>query len=224
MQAPPDNVHTTKWYIMGRWAFDDDDFHRTSVGGQGNGDGYSEIDTFFAKAHTLQGYGLRVTLFKPPGSNSVPTLFAIGAVASDMPNAKPYIPSPPGGAEGIVLNVPQYSQEIHAGEYPQFDGGGEAWCSPTSTSMIVAYWNQGPSPNDYAYVYLDYPNVMDPWVDYAARNIFDYHYQGAGNWPFNMPYAAHFGLPPQATHLPPLYQADQFINTAIPLAAPIPFR
>ena len=223
MRATPDNVHTTKWYIMGRWAFSDGAFHRTSVGGQGNGDGYIAIDTFFAKDHPFTGYRLRVTLFKTPGSNSVPTLFAIGAVASDMPNAKPYVPSPLGGAEGIVLNVPQYSQEIHAGEYPQFDGGGEAWCSPTSTSMIVAYWNQGPSPQDYAYVYNDYPNVTDPWVDYAARYIFDYHYQGAGNWPFNMAYAAHFGLAAEVTQLRSLNEAEQFIKAGIPLVASIAF-
>jgi hypothetical protein len=136
MKARSDNAHITKWYVMGRWAFGDGDFHRTSVGGQGDGDGYVAIDTFFAKDHPFTGYRLRVTLFKTPGSTSVPTLFAIGAVASDMPNAKPYIPSPLGGAEGIVLNVPQYSQEIHAGEYPQFDGGGEAWCSPTGAVRL----------------------------------------------------------------------------------------
>src|SRR3989442_6042529 len=32
------------------------------------------------------------------------------------------------------------SQELHHGEYPQFDNGGEAWCSPTSTAMVVGHW------------------------------------------------------------------------------------
>ena len=40
------------------------------------------------------------------------------------------------------LAVPQYSQEIHHGDFPQYDNGGEAWCSPTSTSMVVSYWSQ----------------------------------------------------------------------------------
>src|SRR5438105_2701912 len=51
MQASPDNVYTTKWFVMGRWAFSDADIHRTSVGGQGDADGYVAIDTFFAKDH-----------------------------------------------------------------------------------------------------------------------------------------------------------------------------
>ena len=224
MQAIADDAHTTKWYVMGRWAFGDGDIHRTSVGGQGDNDGYIAIDTFFAKDHPMVAYRLRVTLNKLPGQTAVPTLYKVGAFASDMPNANPYVPSPLGGAEGIELPVPAFSQEIHTGEYPQFDGGGEAWCSPTSTSMIVAYWGEGPSPSDYAYVYNDYPNVLDPWVDYAARYTYDYHYQGAGNWPFNNAYGAHFGLDTEVTQLRSLYEAEQFIKAGIPLVASLAFQ
>jgi hypothetical protein len=218
MQATTDKGTTTKWYIMGRWAYGEGDIHRTSVGGQGDADGYVAIDTFFAKDHPMTAYRLRVTFYKTPDAAS-PTLWSVGAVASDMPNAIPYVPSPLGGAEGIELKVPSFSQEIHAGEYPQFDGGGEAWCSPTSTSMMVAYWGRGPSPSDYAYVYQDYPNVTDPWVDYAARYVYDYHYQGAGNWPFNAAYAGHFGLDSFVTQLRSLNEAEQFIKAGIPLVA-----
>src|SRR2546429_8444950 len=48
MQASPNGTYWTKWYIMGRWTYDDTVFHRTSVGGQGDGDGYVAIDTFVA--------------------------------------------------------------------------------------------------------------------------------------------------------------------------------
>ena len=97
MQASPDNVYITKWFVMGRWAFSDADIHRTSVGGQGDADGYVAIDTFFAKDHPFAAWRLRVTLYKTPGSSAAPTVYALGAVASDMPNAKPYAPSPLGG-------------------------------------------------------------------------------------------------------------------------------
>lgn len=224
MQAITDKATTTKWYVMGRWAFGDSDFHRTSVGGQGDGDGYVSIDTFFAKDHLMTNYRLRVTLYKLVGNNAGPRLYKVGALASDMPNASPYVPSALGGAEGIELPVPAFAQEIHAGEYPQFDNGGEAWCSPTSTSMILAYWGTGPSPADYSYVYNDYPNVIDPWVDYAARYVFDYHYQGAGNWPFNNAYAAHYGLDTEVAQLRSLYEAEQFIKAGIPLVASIAFE
>src|SRR5437667_744679 len=113
MQASPDNVYTTKWFVMGRWSFSDGDIHRTSLGGQGDADGFVAIDTFFAKDHPLTAYRLRVTLYKLAGSAAGPAVGSVGAVASDMPNAKPYVPSPLGGAEGIELAVPRYSQEIH---------------------------------------------------------------------------------------------------------------
>src|SRR5213075_236878 len=147
------------------------------------------IDTFFAKDHPLSAYQLSVTLY---GTGAKVT--RLGAVASDPVNTNPYVSSATTMTRTIDLHVPQYSQEIHAGQYPQFDGGGEAWCSPTSTSMVLAYWRKGPAPADYAYVLSDYPGIADPWVDYAARYTFDYHYNGAGNWPFNTAYAAHFGL------------------------------
>ena len=225
MRASRDGGATaTKWYVLGRWAFGDGDIRRNSVGGQGDADGFVAIDTFFAKDHPFTSYRLRVTLFKLPASSSLPTVTFVGAVTSDMPNAKPTIPSPLGGAEGIELAVPRYSQEIHSGEYPQFDGGGEAWCSPTSTAMILGYWGRGPSASDYAYVSQDYPGVADPWVDFAARMTYDYHYQGAGNWPFNTAYAAHYGLEAEVTQLRSLTEAEQFVKAGIPLVASVAFN
>src|SRR5205807_1025287 len=171
--------------------YGDSDFHRTSVGHQGDADGYVAIDTFFAKDHPALSYRLRLTLYRRAGSSATPTVTRLSAIASNYTNPKGSFPSATTmtGTQ-IDLGVPQYSQELHHGEYPQFDNGGEAWCSPTSTSMVVAYWNRGPAPADYAYVLNDYPATTDPQVDYAARYVFDYHYNGAGNWPFNAAYAA----------------------------------
>jgi hypothetical protein len=224
MQATTDGAYWTKWYTMGRWAYGDGDIRRNSVGHQGDADGYIAIDTFFAKDHPMIGYRLRVTLYKLQGQAAAPTVDRVGAVASDPINANPYVPSATTMKNTVDLHVPAYSQEIHAGEYPQFDSGGEAWCSPTSTSMVVAYWKEGPKPSDYSYVYDDYPNVVDPWIDYAARYTYDYHYQGAGNWPFNIAYAGHFGLEGEVTQLHSLAEAEQFIDYGIPLVASIAFQ
>jgi Peptidase_C39 like family len=219
MRATTEKGTQTKWYVMGRWAYGDGDIQRTSVGGQGDADGFVAIDTFFAKDHPLRSYQLSVTLF---GSGA--TVTRLGAVASDPVNTNPYVPSTTTMRKMVDLRVPSYSQEIHAGQYPQFDGGGEAWCSPTSTSMVLAYWGKGPSPADYAYVLSDYPGIADPWIDYAARYTFDYHYNGAGNWPFNTAYAAHFGLESEVTQLHSLAEAEQFIKAGIPLVASIAFQ
>ena len=43
------------------------------------------------------------------------------------------------------LAVPRYSQMTHRGQYPQYGGGGQAWCSPTSLSMILGYYKALPS-------------------------------------------------------------------------------
>jgi hypothetical protein len=163
-----DDGHTTKWYVMGRWAYGDADIHRASVGGQGDKDGYIAIDTFVPKK-PMSSYQLQLTLYRAVGTTATPRVTRVGAVVSDPVTIKPYAPSTTTMSGTVELAVPAYSQETHRGEYPQFDNGGEAWCSPTSTSMVVAYWGKGPSPTDYAYVTKDYPAQTDPGVDYAAR-------------------------------------------------------
>jgi hypothetical protein len=209
---------TTKWYVLGRWAYGEDTILRTSVGGQGDANGTVSIDTFFSKDHPLTSYQLRVTLYRTPSTTAKPRLRLVGAVASDAPNQKPSIPTPLGGAEGITLTVPQHSQEIHAGQYPEYDGGGEAWCSPTSTSMVLGYWGALPPASEWSWVD---PSYADPWVDNTARQVFDVHYDGAGNWPFNTAYAGGRGLNAFVTQLRGLNEAEQFIKAGIPLVASV---
>jgi hypothetical protein len=232
MRARTSKGTPTKWYVMGRWAYGDEDFHRTSQGGQGDADGYIAIDTFFAKDKPMLAYQLELRLYRAVGTSrtTTPTVTRLGAVASDPVNVKPYSPSATTmGGQTIDLRLPQYSQELHKGEYENFDGGGEAWCSPTSTAMIVDYWhnlnaaNHAPSIGDYGYVFDDYPDVVDPVVDYTARFVYDYHYEGAGNWPFNTAYAAHWGYQTEVTQLRSLAEAEQFIKRGIPLVASVAF-
>jgi hypothetical protein len=122
------------------------------------------------------------------------------------------------------LGLPQYSQEIHHGDFPQYDNGGEAWCSPTSTSMVVSFWGSSfmPTPTEYQWV-TDVLGAShaDPWVDYTARAVYDYHYNGAGNWPFNAAYAASRGLVADVTALHDLREAEPFINAGVPLVASV---
>jgi hypothetical protein len=214
----------TKWYVMGRWAQDDPeaggDIHRTSVPGQADDNGNVDIDTFIAKS-SLTSYQLRVTLYRTPGEHVLPVLRSVGAMASLVPQRTTVPVSPLGGAEGIELKVPTYSQNIHKGEYPEYDGGGEAWCSPTSTSMVVGYWKRGPSKQDMAWVD---PSYQDPQVDYAARNAYDYNYEGTGNWPFNPAYAGRFGLNGFVTRLRSLNELEQFIKAGIPVVTSQSFK
>jgi hypothetical protein len=220
VQPQLDDGHWGTWYVLGRWTSSDADFHRTSLGGQGDADGFVSIDTFFAKDHPAVAYRLRLTLYRRANSNASPSVTRYSAVASNLTNEKNTFPSATTmNGTTINLNVPKYSQEIHHGEFPQFDGGGEAWCSPTSTAMVVAYWQRSPAGRELTGI-----PYADPWVDFTARNVFDYHYKGAGNWPFNTAYAASRGLVADVTQLHNLREAEPFIKAGIPLVASIAFN
>src|SRR6478735_8306301 len=150
VQPQIDDGHWAKWYILGRWSSDDYSFHRTSVGSQGDADGFVSIDTFFTKDHPAIAYRLRATLYRKAGATSGPTL-------------------------------PDYS-----------------WV----TAALGAGHNE-------------------PWVDYTARAVYDYRYNGAGNWPFNAAYAASRGLVADVTALHNLREAEPFIKAGIPLVASV---
>jgi hypothetical protein len=208
----------TKWYTMQVWASGDTDIHRTSLSGQGSADGFIAIDTFIRskKAAPLNSYRLKVTLYRKAGSSATPSVRFLGAMTSAAFNYQ--IPSTFTG--GFVdLNVPTLSQELHAGHFPEYDNGGEAWCSPTSTAMVLGFWNSGPTAAQLA----AFPGAahMDGQVDYAARYVYDWNYQGAGNWPNNTAYAATFGLNGFVTRLRSLSEAQRFIEAGIPLVASI---
>jgi hypothetical protein len=215
----------TKWYVMGRWTSQmpseaSGDIHRTSLGGQADADGTIAIDTFLAaKRVALTSYRLRVTLYRKSGTIAAPTVRSVGVTASALPDDTSVAAGPLGGAEGVTLDVPRYSQEVHRGEYPEFDSGGEAWCSPTSTEMVVEYWGSKPSASDVSAI-----PYADPNVDFAAMHTFDWHYNGAGNWPFNTAYAGSFGLEGEVVQLRSLTEAEQFVKAGIPLVVSVAFK
>jgi hypothetical protein len=208
----------SSWDLMARWAKSDKFLKRTTKAGQADDLAAVNVDTWRAPAG-MTSYQLRVTLARKAGTNRNPGIDTIGAVVSRLPDTAPAT-SRPGPGRGIVLDVPRYSQMIHEGDYPQWNGGGQAWCSPTSTSMVLGYYDSLPGPKAYSWVPDGH---TDPWVDYAARMTFDYDYDGAGNWPFNTAYAAPRVGHGFVTRLRSLREAEQFIKAGIPLVASISF-
>ncbi|MGW9192248.1 C39 family peptidase [Micromonospora chersina] len=215
----------TPWYVMGRWASGDGDIRRTSVDRQGDKTSSVYTDTFAinnpAAGVLLRAYQLRVTLYRDPASTVTPVLRSVGAMSSNVPDRFTVAPSAGHIAWGTELAVPRYSQNIHAGQYPEYGGGGEAWCSPTSTEMVVEYWGRKPSPADTSWVD---PGYADPTVDHAARMTYDWQYDGTGNWPFNTAYAASFpGLEAKVTRLHSLDEVEHFIAAGIPVVTSVSF-
>ena len=217
---------TSKWYVLGRWSeADDQGFHPTSLGGQGDDTATVAIDTLVTRAGvTLSDYRVRVSLLRRPGTAG-PSVDLVGAMASHVVTPKKRATSPTTMTADVELGVPTYSQETHTGHFPQWDDGGEAWCSPTSTTMVLRYFRPtSPSPADYAWVTDQLPGEADPWVDHAARHTYDYNYDGAGNWPFNTAYAARFGLEGFVTRLRSLAEAEQLVKAGIPVVVSMSFK
>ncbi|MDH6217203.1 peptidase C39 family protein [Streptomyces pseudovenezuelae] len=206
----------TPWYVMGRWAAGDGDIKRTSVDDQTDGKSTIWTDTFAIDDATtglrLVSYRLRLTLYRKPGTRLTPTVWRLGAMGSDIPDRFTVPASTAGLAQELI--VPRYSQEIHAGQYPEYDNGGEAWCSPTSSQMIIEYWGGRLTPEQLAWVD---PAFADPQVCHAARYTYDYQYAGCGNWPFNAAYAATFkDLQGVVTRLGSLTDLETLIAAGIP--------
>ncbi|MFI7487444.1 peptidase C39 family protein [Micromonospora echinaurantiaca] len=241
-----DDRPATGWYLLADWAADDATVRRTSVPGQRDGDARVDTDTLVVGDATVTGWQARVSLFRPVGAAAGPVLRSVGAVASGRPvvaaarppaggpdapgstvahPARP-APAPTGAPErrpgwGTVLDVPRYSQRLHAGEHPQWGGGGDSWCSPTCTSMVLAFWGAAPAPERYAWVRPPGPR---PMVVHAARHCYDHAYAGAGNWPFNTAYAGLHGMDAFVTRLRSLTEAEAFVAAGIPLIVSAAFR
>ena len=180
------------------------------------------VDTWrAADAAGLVSWQLRVSLLRRTGATTrTPRLTTVGAVASRLPDVSSVPTSAPGVARGVVLDVPRYSQMMHRGHYPAWGSGGEAWCSPTSTSMVLGYYDALPSAASYAWVPGGH---VDPWVDAAARSTYDASYDGTGNWPFNTAYAAPLAGHAFVTRLRSLREAERYIAAGIPLVASVSF-
>jgi hypothetical protein len=210
---------TTKPYVLGIWASGDGTIHRTSVSAQGDANGFVAIDTFIRskKAAPLDTYRITLTLYRADTAGAAsPSVRFLGAMTSaDSDYSIPSTFAIPG-----ELDVPMLSQEEHVGHFPEYDNGGEAWCSPTSTAMVLDYWGRGPTAGQIA-AWPALAGHKDPQVDYTARYVYDWNYQGAGNWPYNTAYAATFGLSAFVTRLRSLTEAELFINEGIPLVASI---
>ena len=201
----------THWYDLPTWATDFSTIHRHSVDGQSDTTGSVQTDTFVAR-NSATAYQLAITLFTTtPGVS--PTLTSVDAIASYDSTSFPTI-APDSTVWGTNLNVPQRSQMLPQYQGLGYGGGGEVWCSPTSTSMVMAYWSN----------VLNQANLNQTVPD-AAQGTYDFTYQGTGNWPFNTAYATEFGgLHAFVTRMYSLSQVEQWIKAGVPIVISIAFK
>jgi hypothetical protein len=211
--------HTASWDTVATWSASTGSVHRHSGSAQADDLNTLMTDTLVSNGSSrINQWQMRVTLFRAAGTSSTPIVSALSAVSATYTKRNPRTTSRTTMTETIELKVPRSSQMIHSGHEPQWGNGGEAWCSPTSTSMVLRYWDAGPTPWAYRWT-----GEEDGHVDHAARYTYDHSYRGTGNWPFNTAYAAHYRVPGFVTRLWSLTDVERFIKAGIPVIVSVVF-
>jgi hypothetical protein len=188
----------SKWFVLGIWASDTSTIARHSVNAQGDSDGFVAVDTFVSssKKEVTNKLQLKLRLFSANGSATLTIRNASVAYSTEAPKTASVSTGNP-ALWNRLLNVPECSQMV----YPD---GGEVWCSPTSTSMVLAY--------------LDgYTGACEPRVRAAVDGVFDWVYDGHGNWPFNTAYAASQGYEGYVARFTSLAKAEEYIAAGVPV-------
>jgi hypothetical protein len=191
----------TKWYSMGVWLEQDLPFKRHSVTGQGDTNGTVYTDTLsISKGATA--VKARVTLFTTDLTKT-PTLRSIGITFSNGMDTAGTVPF---GGLTSDLAVPKRSQMV-------FPDGGEVWCSPTSTSMVMAYWAS-----------VTGNQTLNQTVPTVVNGVWDYRYNGGGNWPYNTVYASAFGLQGKVVRMSSLAEVEKWTKAGVPVIASIAYK
>jgi len=192
----------SKDYALGVWASSTETVARHSVDGQQDATAEVAVDTLLL-ARKADALRFTVQLFAEGAAT--PRVRAVSAVVIDSAASAP-ADTPTPAARGKVLAVPARSQMA----WP-----GNGWCSPTSTSMILAYWAKTLGKT-----------ALDETVPTAAAGIHDFVYDGTGNWPFNTAHAAALdggALHGVVTRLWSLHQVERLIAAGIPVAISIAY-
>jgi hypothetical protein len=207
---------TGSWDTVADWSKANRKLTRTTHSGQTDDLGRVNVDTWQATT-SVTSWQVRVQLLRPRGTKAAVALERVGAVASATAPAPAQV-SVPGPGAGVELPVPTYSQMVHQGHYPQWGGGGEAWCSPTSLAMVLGYYGISPTPGGIT------AGHTDAVVDHTAKMVFDHGYRGTGNWAFNTAYAATLvGGDSYVTRMRDLREAEDHIAAGVPLIVSIAF-
>lgn len=207
------------WYYLGIWTEGDGgNVRRQSVAGQEDDDVRIDVDTLKMKHSAADGVQILIRLLSDRAEVR-PQLNSVSLVVSNRPPSAPPLSSGDPALWGRRLDLPACSQMV----YPD---GGEIWCSPTSVGMVLGYWRgqRGAEVGSCASRVLA-----------AVNGVYDFVYEGHGNWPFNTAYAAREGLDAYVTRLPDLAAAERWIARGVPVVlsygwaageldgAPLPF-
>jgi peptidase C39-like protein len=191
-------THWSKWYVLGIWAADTSTVARHSVKAQKDSDGSVADDTFISSAEnaTTNTFQLKLRLFSADGLSTPGIRSVAVAYSTSIPKSGNASAGNPALWDRLI-DVPKFSQMV----YPD---GGSVWCSPTSTSMVLSFLD-------------NYKGDCAPRVHAAVDGVFDWIYEGHGNWPFNTAYAATFGYQGYVVRLTSLAKVEEYVAAGIPV-------
>jgi len=194
----------TPWFNMGVWAKGTGDVKRHSVNGQRSGDWHVLTDTLQSIGSVFGGaYQYRLKLFTEKQGIS-PEVRSLAFTSSDSYRH--------GDSLGVAADKSIWGRDLQVPERSQmiYPDGGEVWCSPTSLSMVMAYWSNKTGNGN-----------LNQTVPTVAHGTYDYVYKGNGNWPFNTAYASAYGLRASVNRFSSLGQVERWIDRGVPVVASV---
>jgi len=185
----------TEWYNLGIWASGAETIQRHSVRDQSDDYARVAVDTLKIsdKKAIASAYQLKVRLFSEDGVATPSVRYLSAAYCTEPTKNSEHTASD----YSAFLDVPECSQMVYE--------GGNVWCSPTSTSMIVSYLT-------------GYTGSCADAVHAAVDGIYDYVYDGTGNWPFNTAYAGTYGLQGSVRRFTSMNDIEYWIAQGVPVA------
>ena len=198
----------TDWFAFGQWSESTGVFTRRSADGHGDARsqtcGRVDTDTLVlsapAEAMQLRCELAMVDSGATSGARALPAIRNLALAFSEAKAGAASAPREQADAAllGRILDgVPTYSQMV----YPD---GGNSWCSPTSVSMVLAYWDRSAEP-------------AETRVRSAVAGVYDPSWGGCGNWSFNMAYAGSRGCDALVARFPSLSRLEPCIAAGIPV-------
>jgi uncharacterized protein YvpB len=181
-------------FKLGKWSLGEE---RTSYGAQENEFGKVRTDTL---SLTTPASNLRINI-NLTAAEDIETLYLAISGSSWSTDAETQHRE----TWGRSIDVPTRAQH----DYPN----GKVLCSPTSLSMLLAYWSE----------HLDRQDLLRE-VPEIQLSIFDPEWGGTGNWPFNTAYAAQFeGITGYVSRLRGLADLERLLDAGVPVAVSIAY-
>ncbi|HVG24869.1 MAG TPA: C39 family peptidase [Thermoanaerobaculia bacterium] len=188
----------TKWYNLGVWDDDNSTVRRHSVTGQADTGGTVSVDTLklSTKRASADAIQLKLRLFSDTGVN-FPSVRNASVATSSTPVQPSSLQAGDPAKWNRLLNVPQCSQMVYA-------DGGNVWCSPTSTSMVLGFL-------------MNDTSACEPRVRAAVAGAHDWIFGGYGNWPFNTAYASTKGFNAYVARFTSMRDVENWVAIGVPV-------